>query len=163
MKPSQGVGITCSLVPLKYFFSNFPLFLKIKILIFCFLLPEITFALHGWLGGGKGLLYLQQVGKGACYYFFCFCTVIRCFPHPPHFLFFLSSTSSSVPFLLSLGDDTKWPTRVDVSLNNNSTTTFALLFPSFLDVFSCSTDINDIIPLFPELLGAPPPPPPRSG
>ena len=36
------------------------------------------------------------------------------------FLSFISSTISSFSFSLSQGDDTKWPTRVDVSLNPNT-------------------------------------------
>ena len=57
-------------------------------------------------------------GRGECFYFFCFFTFIHFpFSHVPrlHLLYCLLSL-----FSLSLGDDTTWPTRVDVSLNPNS-------------------------------------------
>ena len=62
-----------------------------------------------------GLLYL--VGKGACYYFLCFCTVI-------HFVYSLFSVSIFLAllslYLLSLGHSTKSPTKTDMSVNKNS-------------------------------------------
>ena len=62
---------------------------------------------------------LQQVGVEAeCFYFFCFFIFIH-LPLSP-----LSLSSPLLSFLslfsLSLEDDTKWPTRVDVSLNPNT-------------------------------------------
>ena len=85
----------------------------------------------GWLGEakvscnwyfltvGQGLLSLQQVKvEGECFYFFCFFNFIH-FPFSTvplfHLLYYLPSF-----FSLSLGDDTKWPTRVDVPLNPNN-------------------------------------------
>ena len=70
-----------------------------------------------WLTVGQGLLSLQQVRiEGDCFYFFCFFTAI-------HF-HFSPVPSLSCPLLyllslfsLSLGDDTKWPTKADVLLN----------------------------------------------
>ena len=57
--------------------------------------------------------------RGGCFYFFCFFTFIL--------VLFLPCPSLSSPLLsllslfsLSLGDDTKWPTRVDVLLNPNT-------------------------------------------
>ena len=72
-----------------------------------------------WLTVGQGLLSLQQVRvEGECFYFFCFLTFIH-FPLSPLSLSFISLTISSL-FSLSLGDDTKWPKRVDMSLNPNT-------------------------------------------
>ena len=70
-----------------------------------------------WLTVGQGLLSLQQVRlEGECFLF------LHC-----HSFSFLPCPSLSSPrlsllsfFSLSLGDDTKWPTRVDVSLNPNT-------------------------------------------
>ena len=71
-----------------------------------------------WLTVGQGLLSLQQIKvEGECFYF-CFFTFIH-FPFSPVPLFHLLNYLLSL-FSLSLGDDTKWPTRVDVSLNPNS-------------------------------------------
>ena len=53
------------------------------------------------------------------FYFFCFFTFIH-FPFSPVPLFHLPYYLLSL-LSLSLGDDTKWLTRVDVSLNPNST------------------------------------------
>ena len=77
-----------------------------------------------WLTAGEGLLTLQLlrvegvVGRGEYFYFFCFFTFIS-FPLSPLFLSFISSTISSISSF-SLGNDTKWPTRVDVSLNQDT-------------------------------------------
>ena len=74
-----------------------------------------------WLTFEQGLLSLQQVRVegGFFFYFFCFFTVIhfRFCPAPS-----LSSPLQSLLslFSLSLGEDPKWPTRVDVSLNPNT-------------------------------------------
>ena len=73
-----------------------------------------------WLTVGQGLLSLQQVRvERECFvssvsslsFIFLF------LPYPP-----LSSPLLSLLslFSLSLGDDTKWPTRADVSLNTNT-------------------------------------------
>ena len=57
-------------------------------------------------------------GRGGCFYFFFFFTFI---PVPLSFLSLSSPLLSLLSlFSLSLGDDTKWPTRVDMSLNPNS-------------------------------------------
>ena len=58
-------------------------------------------------------------GRGGCFYFFCFFTFI---PVPLSSLSLSPSPLLSILSLFSLflGDDTKWPTRVDVSLNPNS-------------------------------------------
>ena len=72
-----------------------------------------------WLIVGQGLLSLQQVRvEGECFYFFCFFTfIIFLSPlslfHLFYYLFCLSS-----PF--SLGYNTNWLTRFDVSCNPNS-------------------------------------------
>ena len=73
-----------------------------------------------WLTVGQDLLALQQVRvEGGCFYFLLFL-------HFHSFSFlpcpFLSSLLLSLLslFSLSVGDDTKWPTGVDVSLNPNS-------------------------------------------
>ena len=64
-----------------------------------------------WLTVGQGLPSLQQVRvEGECCYFFCSFTFFH-FPFP--------SLSLSL-FSLFKGDDTKWPTRVHVSLNHNT-------------------------------------------
>ena len=73
-----------------------------------------------WLTAGQGLLSLYQVRvERECYYFFCFLTFtpVRLSSCPS-----LSSSLLSLLslFSLSLGDDTKWPTRVVVSLNPNT-------------------------------------------
>ena len=51
-------------------------------------------------------------GGGECFYFFCFFTIIH-LPSSPvplfHFLYYLF-------YSLSLGDDTKWPTRVGLNI-----------------------------------------------
>ena len=68
-----------------------------------------------WLTVGHGLLSSKQVWvEGECFYFFCFFTFIH-FPLSPSF----SSPLLSFLFLisLSLGDDTKWPIRIDGTLN----------------------------------------------
>ena len=92
---------------------------------------EYTRCPVGWLGEakvscywyfltvGQGLLSLQQVKvEGECFYFFCFFNFIH-FPFSPvplfHLLYYLLSL-----FSVSLRDDTKWPTRVDVSFNPNN-------------------------------------------
>ena len=72
-----------------------------------------------WLTVGQGLLSLQQERvEGECFNFFC------CFIHSFFFLLYPSLSSpllSLLSFLsLSLGDDTKWPIRVGVSLNPNT-------------------------------------------
>ena len=68
---------------------------------------------------GQGLLSLQKVKvEGECFYFFCFFTFIH-FPFSTVPLFYLLYCLLSL-FSLFLGDDTKWPTSVDVSLNPNS-------------------------------------------
>ena len=86
-----------------------------------------------WLTVGQGLLPLQQVGvEGECFYFFCFFTFIH-FPPSPLSLSFIPLLSLLSLFSLSLGDDTKWPTRVDVSLNPN--TINKSLFPLILYPF----------------------------
>ena len=93
---------------------------------------------EGVVGCGKGVMYLTSPGhptdiglqlarlatlmagkgRGECFYFFCFFPFI---PVPLSSLSptFISFTVSSL-FSLSLGDNTKWPTRVDVSLNRNT-------------------------------------------
>ena len=61
--------------------------------------------------------------EGDYFYFFCLVTFIPVPLSSPVFSFFSSTISSShlLSLLsLSLGDDTKWPTRVDVSLNPNT-------------------------------------------
>ena len=69
-----------------------------------------------WLTVGQGLLSLQQVRvEGGMLLFLLFLHLFH-FPFSSLSLSFISSTISSL-FSLSLGDDTKWPTRVDVSLN----------------------------------------------
>ena len=75
----------------------------------------VTSASNCWarsaiLAAGKGR-------EGQCFYFFTFFNVIH-FPLSPWP--FLSSPLLSALFSLSLGNDTKWHTRVDVSLNPNS-------------------------------------------
>ena len=54
-------------------------------------------------------------GRGGCFYFFCFFTFILVL-----FLPCPSLSSLLSLFSLSLGDDIKWPTRVDMSLNPNT-------------------------------------------
>ena len=73
-----------------------------------------------WLTVGQGLLSLLQVMvERECSNFFCFVAFFP-FPLSPipvfHLLYYLFYLFS--PFLW--GDDTKWPTRVDVSLNRNT-------------------------------------------
>ena len=78
-----------------------------------------------WLKVGQGLLSLLQVRiKGECSYFFCFVTFFH-FPFSPLSLSFICSTISPI-FSLSLGDHTKWPTMVDVSLNPNQESGYLL-------------------------------------
>ena len=59
-------------------------------------------------------------GKGECFYFYCFSLS---FISLVHLCPSLSSPLLSLLslFSLSLGDDAKWPTRVEVSLNPNTT------------------------------------------
>ena len=61
-------------------------------------------------------------GKGGCFYFFCFFTFIPFIPVPLSSLSltFISSTISSISFLPFSERRQKWPTRVDVSLNPNT-------------------------------------------
>ena len=69
---------------------------------------------------GQGLLSLQQVRvEGDCFYFFCVFTIIH-FHFSP--VLSLSSPLLSLQslFSLSLGADTKGPTRVDMPLNRNT-------------------------------------------
>ena len=73
-----------------------------------------------WLTVGQGLLSLQQVWvEGECFLIFLFLNfhLFSSFApvplfHPFYCLFYL--------FSFSLGDGTKWPTWVDVSLNPNT-------------------------------------------
>ena len=85
----------------------------------------------GMVGWCKSVVYLASLGhptdigcypsagksRGGMFYFFCLFTFIP-FPLSPLSLSLNSSTISSVS-LLPLGDDTKYPTRVDMSLNPN--------------------------------------------
>ena len=65
---------------------------------------------------GQGLLSLQNVKvEGECFYFFCFFTFIH-FSFSPVPLFHLLCCLLSL-FSLSLGDNSKWPTGVDVSIH----------------------------------------------
>ena len=74
----NGAIIIIIIIIIIYLFIY--LFIYASIFLFTLSSRPIRLCECGWSGGGKGLLYLQQVGKGACYYyFFCFCTVIRCF------------------------------------------------------------------------------------
>ena len=69
---------------------------------------------------GKACYPCKQVREeGECFYFFCFFTFIPV-PLSSLSLSFISSTISSISFLLSLGDNTKWPTRFYLSLNPNT-------------------------------------------
>ena len=70
-----------------------------------------------WFTVGEGLLSLQQVRVEGEFFLFLLFLHFHSFSfHPcPS----LSSPLLSL-FSLSLGDDTKWPTRVDVSLNPNT-------------------------------------------
>ena len=77
-----------------------------------------------WLTVWQGLLSLQQVWvEGEClffFYFFCFFTFI-----PLHFLFLPCPSLHLLYYIfylfsLSLGDVTKWATRVNVSLNSKT-------------------------------------------
>ena len=69
-----------------------------------------------WLTVGQGLLSLQQVRvEGEYCYFLCSFTFFHFPLSSLSLLLFLLSL-----FSLSLGDDTKWLTRVDVSLNPNT-------------------------------------------
>ena len=72
-------------------------------------------------------------GKGGCFYFFCFFTFIHfpSFPCPSPSSFLLSLLSL---FSLSQVDDTKWPIRVDVSLNTQQ---INLCFQIFRFLFCC--------------------------
>ena len=110
-----------------------------------------------WLTVGQGLLFLQQVTVegGGYFYFFCFFTSIH-FPLSPLSLSFISSTISSISSL-SLGDGTKWPTRVGVSLNpntikkkNSSETTWPVFTKFHVDLsveMGLRVCSNDIAPL----------------
>ena len=70
-----------------------------------------------WLTLGQGLLSFWQVRvEGECFYFLRFFTFI---PVPLSSLF-LSFISSYLFFSFSLGDNTKWLARVDVSLSPNT-------------------------------------------
>ena len=99
---------------------------------------------RGWLGGAKVLCILHHwgvqlilayswarpailvagKGRGGMFLFLLFLHFHSCssfFPVPLcHLLYYL--------FSLSLGDDTKWPSRVDVSLNPNTTINPPLCF-----------------------------------
>ena len=69
------------------------------------------------LTDGQGLLSLQQVRvEGECYFFYLF-TFFH-FPLSSLSFSFISTISSL--FFLSLGENTKWPTRVDVLFNPNA-------------------------------------------
>ena len=61
-------------------------------------------------------IFVASKDRGACFYFFCFLSFL--------FLFRPSLSPSLLSLLsffsLSLGDKTKWPKRVDVSLNSNT-------------------------------------------
>ena len=73
-----------------------------------------------WLTVGQGLLSLQQVRvEGECCYFFCSFTFFH-LPLSSLSLSFILSTISSIRFLPFSGNNTKWPTRVDMSLNPNT-------------------------------------------
>ena len=61
------------------------------------------------------MLSISGKGRRGMFYFFCFFTFIPVPLSSP----FLSSLLLSL-FSLSRGDDTKWPTQVDVSLNPNT-------------------------------------------
>ena len=121
-----------------------------KILFILFLsIPHLglyTFAvLWGWSGGAKVLCILPHwgvqlilayswarpailvvgKGRGGMFLFLLFLHFHSCSSFFPVPLFHLLYSLLSL-FSLSLGDDTKWPSRVDVSLNPN-TFNFAVL------------------------------------
>ena len=65
-------------------------------------------------------IFVAGNGRGGnVFYFFRFYTFIAV-PLSSLSLSFISSTIFSISFSLSLGDDTKWPTRVDMSLDPNT-------------------------------------------
>ena len=64
-------------------------------------------------------IFAAGKGRRECFYFFCFFTFIH-FPLSPLSLFFISSSVSSISLLPFSGANTKWPTRVDVSLITNT-------------------------------------------
>ena len=69
---------------------------------------------------GRACYPVAGKGRGVMFYFFCFFTFIPV-PLSSLSLSFISSAIYLLSlFSLSLGDDTKWPTRVDLSLNLNS-------------------------------------------
>ena len=81
---------------------------------------------YGW--ARPAILVAAGTGRGEnVYYFFCFFTFIH-FPlslpppppPPPYPSLSFPLLSLLSLFTLSLGDETKWPTRVDVSLNPNT-------------------------------------------
>ena len=75
------------------------------------LISDYSWARPAILVAGKGRGWMLFF-----FYFFCFFTFIPV-PLSPLSLSFISSMDLLSLFSLSLGDDTKWPTRVDVSLN----------------------------------------------
>ena len=83
------------------------------------------------LGGGRVVQKCRVCyATGA---FFCFFTFIPC-PSLSSFLLSLLSL-----FSLSLGDDTKWPTKVDVSLNPNTKKKKKILPKLWKSEFVCFT------------------------
>ena len=95
--------------------------------------------ISGWSGGAKVRCILRHQGaqlilayswtrpailvagkgRGECFYFFCFFLFIPVLYLSCYFLWSPLLIILSL-FSLSLGDDTKWPTRVDVSFNPNT-------------------------------------------
>ena len=73
---------------------------------------------HSW---ARPAILVAGKGRGEYFYFFCFFTFIP-FPLSSLSVSFISSPLLSLLcfFSLSLLDDTKWPTRADVSLNHNT-------------------------------------------
>ena len=120
--------------------------------------------LGGWSGGAKVLCILHHwgvqlilayswarpailvvgKGRGGMFLFLLFLHFHSCSSFFPVPLFHLLYSLFLSLFSLSLGDDTKWPSRVDVSLNPNTINYLSL---ESLEALAISEDSDQTVPM----------------
>ena len=83
-------------------------------------------------------------GRGGMFYFFCFFTFIPV-PFSSLSLSFISSTIFFSLFFLSLGDNTKLPSRVDMSLSPNTINQLGLRSAQTNMLSATASDVVEII------------------
>ena len=93
------------------------------------------------IGWARPAILVAGKGRGGMFYFICFFTFIPV-PLSSMSLSFIFSTISSISFSHSLGDNTKWPTRVDVLLNPNTINKAGVHMQSCRNAVPCLIWVN---------------------